>query len=464
MTNLRKVAGRGLVMMLATWLLACSKGGGGDAPGATLEPVPEPPASSEPESPANPVEKDRGPFLLDGFGLGSFEDMRYLVHPAVDDNPLAAALIECTVMVAENDECSLRELPLIGMEVAAPSVADVMERVLVSDDWMALRFRQLLAVLPAELRLMTRSLTAVVISRDIRPSFYTAHTGAIYLDPRHLWLTRDERLVIDTAPDFRSTFGQSLQFVMLARYVRNNEPVNPPEQGDRTIEDIKYRMASLLFHELGHAGDFFSPDRIAGIEPALSIHVAARVGDIPSEYLAARYPLRSTMLKQLARVSFYGWEANDTQKAYTSEDVGAEFPTDYANDYYGYATQQEDLAMLLEEVMMLYSFGVDRDVAVTNLPPDGSYCDRYIVAWGQRNRVIEPAVKTRALFVLSRVLPEVADQVAQSLDAEAPPTPMQTGVDWCTNRELDGEAAARSLGGDPRQQEVPAIERLRPYL
>ncbi|MBD3647817.1 MAG: hypothetical protein HUJ31_10280, partial [Pseudomonadales bacterium] len=288
--------------------------------------------------------------------------------------------------------------------------------------------------------------------------------GAIYLDPEHLWLTPEEKSVIDTAPDYRQSFGDSLQFVMLARYVRNNQPVRPPEADERTLEDIKFRMSSLLYHELAHANDFFSPDRIAAIEPALSIHVAARVGDLPSEYLAAQYPLQSTMMKQLARVSFKGWDATETQKAYTADDVGAEFPTDYANDYYGYSSQQEDLAMLLEEVMMLYSWGVDRDVAVTNRPPSGSYCDEYRVSWGQRNRVVDQSVRNRAIFVLEQVLPSVVDRVTARLDAEAPPTPMTAGLDWCTNRDLDGEAAARALSGSSSQQKVPAAERWRPYL
>ena len=75
-------------------------------------------------------------------------------------------------------------------------------------------------------------------------------------------------------------------------------------------------------------------------------------------------------MRSLAQVSF---SANDVQPtaeeaALTSEDIAIEFPADTANDYYNYSTQFEDLAMAFEEAMMFFSYGISRDVAVTNFP------------------------------------------------------------------------------------------------
>ncbi|MBD3649088.1 MAG: hypothetical protein HUJ31_16925, partial [Pseudomonadales bacterium] len=88
-----------LTPVLVLCLFACSDGGGS---GSEPEPVSEePPAGSDSDPDNDVVNENAGPFLLDSFGFGSFEDMRALVHPAVTGNSLEAALMNCTVMVAE---------------------------------------------------------------------------------------------------------------------------------------------------------------------------------------------------------------------------------------------------------------------------------------------------------------------------------------------------------------------------
>ena len=162
----------------------------------------------------------------------------------------------------------------------------------------------------------------------------------------------------------------------------------------------------------------------------------------------------------LARVSFLGRTANESQKALRPEDVEAEFSTDYANDYYNYSNEREDLAMAFEEAMMLYSFGIDRDVAITNRPGTNE-CSDFLVTWGQRNRIADPAVAVRAIYAVGELLPEVADQVALVVNAMDPPTQMIVGDDWCQNRFLDAVSSARAL----RQTSAePPVEWLVPYL
>lgn len=451
-----------LPLLLVAALFGCGGGGGGSS--IPSQPaIPAPPAGTTPDEGADPVDPviddpDSDLYVFDKPG------MRALARPYIGLTSYADVIVPCTVTLKDGEECNLNTLPLLGMETTDPTVAQVMERVVVSHEWMGARFQQVLETMPAVIRLMTRGLTAIVISHDVRPSFYTTQTGAIYLDPAGLWLTLDEKAVVDTAPDFRSEFGKVLAFSIFWRYTLDQEHVTRlPDDRDRSVDEIKYRMASLLFHELAHANDFFPPDQLQNLDPTVAIWRAVASGNRPSSLLSAQYGLQSQTMKSLARVSFLGATATETQKAFTPEDIASEFPPDYASDYYNYSTAREDLAMLFEELMMLYSFDVDRDVAVTNLP-DSTFCEDYIVSWGQRNRILESAVANRALFVVGKVLPEYLSPLENYLLARSDgPTMMIPGNDWCMNRFLDPSDAARSLR-TRESNEVPSSDSLIPYL
>lgn len=425
----------GALVLLALLLVGCDPGGGSDRGRGLLYKL-DPEAQGTGGTPAAgedvalPPDNPSGAYL---FGLGT----RLLVSPYTADAPRTEAMMHCTVTLREGEECNLEQLPLIGMVHPDPSIDEVMERVLVSHHWMGQRFREVLEALPPDILKLTRALTAIVISYDIRPSFYTQWTGAIYLDPDDLWLTQAERSVVSTAPDYRSSFGDALAFTTLWRYVKHNEyATRPPTEGTRTIEDIRYAMASLLYHELAHANDYFYPGKNYGALMQVPIYQAAG-GTIPSRELTAQYPLRSVVLAHLGAVRYLGFTATTTDKAYTPDDVAGEFENDYASAFYSYASEREDLAMLFEELMMLYNFDIDRDVAVTN-NPDSGQCADYLVAWGQRNRILDTAVGHRALFIAQKVIPEVAPQLEAFLDARYETERQMTqGVDWCTNRYLD---------------------------
>ena len=191
------------------------------------------------------------------------------------------------------------------------------------------------------------------------------------------------------------------------RYVRNNEYVTlTPTSGIRTVEDIRYRMAALLLHELAHANDFLSPARVVAADPSRTVLDIAIGGVIPSSQLSNVSPLRSQMMLGLGQVSFQGETASELQKSLVPPDIASEFSTDAASDYYNYSTTREDFAMLFEEAMMLYLFGIDRDVGVTNKPESGAPCADYIVEWGVRNRVLDQQVRDRAVRAIGDALPE----------------------------------------------------------
>ena len=456
MARVKQIAVIASFVLLST---ACSGGGGGSSA--------PPPAPTGTESSDAVVTSDSSPvvsrntpnngqqFAFDKPG------MRGLVQAVVSENPMEQTILHCTVTLRNGQECNLNTLPLLGMETSSPGIDDIMLRVLVSHEWMGARFRDLLEVLPPEILLMTRGLTAIIISHDIRPSFYTTKTGAIYLDPDGMWLDEAEKNDIDTAPDYRSSFGLDLQFVMLWRYVKDNEHATiTPATGTRTIDDIKFRVAALLYHELAHANDYFPIARQGSLDTTVPIHIAAQ-GVIASSRLSSQFSLVSDTMFRLARVSFLGLTANEAQMALLPEDVETEFSADYASDYYNYSTQREDLAMAFEEAMMLFSYGIDRDVAITNrLGTDD--CVDFLVTWGQRNRIADPAVAVRAIYAVGELLPEVADQVELVVNAMGPPTQMIVGDDWCQNRFLDAVSTARALGQISAPE--PPVEWLVPYL
>ncbi len=141
----------------------------------------------------------------------------------VTNSPHAATIVECVSIEFENDSCSLEVLPPIGMEHISPTVDDILNHVVVSHSWMGDRMRDLLEIMPAEILLMLRSATAIVIDDDIRPAYYQQATGAIYIDPAYLWLTNEEKATISQHEDFRSSYGNDLQFKRLWRYVINNQ-------------------------------------------------------------------------------------------------------------------------------------------------------------------------------------------------------------------------------------------------
>src|SRR5690606_776398 len=148
---------------------------------------------------------------------------------------------------------SLEELPVLGMETAAPTVADVMSRVLVSHSWMGERLQEVLNEMPDDLLLLFRSITVIVVDDDIRPSFYRFGTAAIYLDPDYLWLTFEEEVTISNKEDFRGEYIRQMAYRPVWRYL------NGPDEMRRSLDTIVVDTAQLLFHELAHATDRFPP-------------------------------------------------------------------------------------------------------------------------------------------------------------------------------------------------------------
>jgi hypothetical protein len=375
----------------------------------------------------------------------------------VSGSPYAAVLKDCALAASEASLCRMDTLPLLGHDSSTPTVADVMDRVLVSHAWMGTRFEEVLNLLPADLLTLFKGVTAIVIDSDIRPSFYASRTAAIYLDPANLWLTNAEKATISKSADFRSDFGADLQFVSLRRYTKDNEYAYPSfslsGSETRQLTDLIYPLARLLYHELAHANDFLPPDSQATLDPQLTPFAAIATLESSSAavQLDATAPLTSLVWRDLAEVLFRGAPATSVQMAYSGSQVGDEFASDAASDTYGYASIREDVAMLFEETMMKYHFDVDRDIAFTIVPTVGSpVCDDYLVEWGVRNRLGAATVKSRAEQVAAALLP--GTDLSGFFAGVPDPTPMTNNLGWCGNLTL---GAVTTLGLEPARKIHP---------
>lgn len=324
--------------------------------------------------------------------------------------------------------CRVSELPPLGRQGDLPTVERIMDRVLVSHDWMGERFEALLRdpETQADLHHLLRPVTAVVISSDLRPSFYWALTGAIYLDPRYLWLTPEERDLINEQPDARSGFGEDLPFRVVSRFLSDDGPMPAlPAAGERVVisEDrLRPRLTNTLYHELAHANDYLPPSVLPFLDAELRI-----VDEVNRRApVSATLPggPRDTNLTQLARVRYYGDPITEAQKQLDPDQVADWFFADVTNDFYAYTTPREDLAMLFEEALTGFRLGYQRDLAVTDID--------YIVRQGWRHRIAQTGVAERAGYVLDWIYPEQAPAIRAHMESLTP-EPLCAGVPFVSS-------------------------------
>ncbi|HEU0202523.1 MAG TPA: hypothetical protein VFR86_19090 [Burkholderiaceae bacterium] len=378
--------------------------------------------------------------------------------------PYAAVLVRCVADAqlqwsgSGKNLCPLVTLPFLAQDTAGnlPTVEQVMNRVVVSHDWMGEVFEQFLTTQDqnGDFRRLLNGVTAIVIGAHVRPSFYYAATGAIYLDAENFWLTAAQRDVIDELPDFRSGFDDELSYSSAWRYTRTTAGMTsniflPFPRTSRLPRDIGYlgdEAGWLLYHELAHASDFMPPAHRAGLNAGLSaldnISLVAQNQGLPSDHLEAQWPLVSPEMRGLAQVKFAGTAATATQKSYTPQNVGDFFSPDRATDEYGFINRREDLAMLFEEFMQAHRHDLRRDTAFTDKVVAGTTGDTLMVRWGTRGRVGETAVKPRAKLVVQHLAPWIDPATVDALPA---PLAMRAGESWNANLLLPAPPRATAL-------------------
>ncbi len=330
----------------------------------------------------------------------------------VADGPYADVLKQCTLVGLTTDSCKLTTLPFIASAPdEVPSVEQIMQRVLVTHNWMGERFNELLRNLPEDIRYLFGSVTVVYIGSNVRPSFYSTLNGAIHLDPAVLWLTNDEKSAISREDDYRSSFGAGLSFDFYQRFVNDQGHAwryfSLDSPAERTLDDILQPVARLLFHELAHVNDFMPATQRSAVDTGLSVYAA--IESVRNAWLSPRlhadYPLSSTLLTELASVRYRGLTPSGEQATVSADVAGAQMEADGALYFYGYSARAEDLAGLFVAAMMKIHYDVEVDTAYV-VKPVGSSAGScfYEIGWGQHNRLGNTLVAARSKFVVDAVM------------------------------------------------------------
>ena len=376
----------------------------------------------------------------DGFFPGATDKVVTTdVFPYIKDGPYSDILVDCIYNNQLERSCSFQTLPLIGTEYTSPTIEQVLSRLVVSHQWLGNRFKQFLeeSATSEDMLKLLRATTAIVISYDIRPSFYWTATGAIYLDAQNFWVEPEERDTLNEQPDFRSNFGRDLRFIIPWRYVKDNgyyfalSSDYPVEQrNSKGFNHFEADITWLMYHELAHANDFFPPSSWGQLDPTSSPLEHYNQTPAASDSFASTFPLISSDMHSLAQVSFLGAEATASQKSITAQEVESYFTPDSAPAYYSYSTIREDYATLFERFMMLYRLNVNADDAIISTENN----EALNVTWGQRDRVNHPSLQLRVKEVVNNIFPELD---VEAIQATLPsPILMTPNVDWFSNIQL----------------------------
>lgn len=357
-------------------------------------------------------------------------------HVARPQGPFANDLLFCATPVIFADLCSFNRLPLLSMDGSTPTVEAIMQRVIVSHDWMAERLETMLRELPADILQLMGSLTSITIGADIRPAYYLPVSAGMYLDAAYFWVDASENDTISQEEDYRTEYARKVRFTDLARYVKDGRRAFSYAEdagGNRNPADVNKIAANLLFHELAHANDYFPSSERAGLNLQNTPYDVITSRQSLSTRLQEAMPLTSERLVAMGQVLYQGIEPTTEQKQIGSLAIGNLFSPDGAADLYAYSSNAEDLAMLFQEAMMRINYGVERELAFANYPDDvdNASCEDYIITWAVRGRVGAPQVKRRARWVVDQIMPNSG--YANLVQAFPNQTAMKTGVDWCAH-------------------------------
>ncbi len=366
----------------------------------------------------------------------------------------ADVLADCARQRTYEGSCTQAKLPFIAVQTNNPDIAAIMERVAVSHDWMGRRFQQVLEAMPPSMLSLFSAVTAIVIDADIRPSFYSDYTGAIYLDPAHFWLSNEEKRSINAQKDFRSNYADPLAFKIFSRYIKNGDyafeywPLDDDET--RTLADIELIAARILLHELAHANDFFPPGSAALVNYQMSTAELLEYLDVDYASTTLQNQSRPTSerMYSLAGVMYRGNTPTYDDISTTATAAGMEFGNDVANDDYAYTSQFEDLAMLFESTMMHYYFGAELEIGFASPHTNNArICHEFTIDWGAINRIGHPSVKERARHVTSLIMPGLD---MTDFYNTLPPA-QSTDSNWCIESPVSISSAGNTT---PRRQAI----------
>ncbi len=345
----------------------------------------------------------------------SFFDEIGAVRPYRANSPFADAMSECIYADNAKKSCTVSKLPLLGISKDIITVDDILERTMISHQFLGNAFRAVLLKMNPEILQMFGSVNSIVISDRINPSFYFTVSGTIYLSGRYFWSNTEELEIVSQAKDERDGYGESLQFVYDYDYIKNKKSISARANDNfRTYDEMLLPVVRVLIHELTHANDYF-PRSLYRDEQSLDLtqtyQKIAYERYMNLRLVSDNQPshLSSEKLKHLGKVLFHGESAKPEDNLLLATDVADEFKKEIATDFYSFSSTREDLAMNMEESLMLYYFDAYRIVIVIKYPNSNFVVPKdydYPIVWGQKGRVLIPEIKDRALYAVENILGE----------------------------------------------------------
>ena len=337
----------------------------------------------------------------------SDSDDFYELKPALknysEDNSWESTINHC---LYHEDGCTVGELPLIGWQKDVITKEDILARTVVDEKWLYQRFKDLLDRYPDELIQMFGSVTAVVLSTQVKPSHYWSVHGAIVLDAEYFWIHEEEEETLSEEEDCRSNnFRKSdINYSLSYRMVIGEESF---WAGQRGLDYVERDSANLLFHELAHAMDYTVVDAPEKITPDMKIW---EIDDIDEAgRLSQRlqgvngYPLISSLLYDSAQYFYKGKDATPQMKQVSFEQLGNDFGASGAVHLYSYTTHREDFAMLLEAYFTNRYYKANYTGLVLDVSAGRIECQDKIVKWSHEQRDFSPKIRSRMDMALEAV-------------------------------------------------------------
>ncbi|MCG9552345.1 hypothetical protein L1D16_07625 [Vibrio sp. Isolate31] len=400
--------------------------------------------------------------LLAGCGGGSDSSSDVpasIVSPNVNGTPSLASVStyqttsmskdieECARAFLTNNSCDLSLIKPLGFNQVNVTIEQVRERLVVSHQWMADSFIEALEEInDQDLLNLFKPLNSIVISYDIRPSFYTTSTASMYIDPKYVWRSKNEWDSIHKQEDYRNDFQTEFQFDKAQRYVHettNNyvsysNTYTSLQNESRDASHIAPGLFRLLSHELAHANDFLQEHDLTQIPSSGYIDNYIHPLKKLNNELIERDPLSSNLLDKAAKIAFRGDSMTNEIRLLTGEAAGYEFEADKAAAFYSYSSPAEDVAMLFEAYMMYKKYRALSDVAFISIPQIEDYsCNDWKVQWGQRSRLSDNGVRDRAVFVASGILGKSELTIRTELASlPAAPEMLRVGQGWCSSQKI----------------------------
>ncbi len=354
-------------------------------------------------------------------------------------------IADCTIIKNNKSICTLNELDFL-YQAGPPTLNDILAKTITTEEWMANNFKKLLEQMPDVITTLFGSITAVIIHPLIPYGFFFPATGAMYISPQLLAFTDRQKNTVDAASqkiDF-CNIDSPLSFHFISRYVKDGQTIfvdtpqadqntwhaPPLDQPVLTSESTaRYALASLLFHELAHANDFYPAEQLStrNLYTTLDDFRLNDHGTLTSA-LYLRWPLSDItgLLTQSSHTINAGKYPSASLMAADAASISKVFFNSAANDLYSYHTATEDTALLFEELMMKHHFDIDREIAFIspiNLHAQG--CENLIFHQSARNHHLSTYILPRALFVAQQLDPHFdAAQYQNKHDQQA-------SFSWC---------------------------------